>query len=125
LVRGVTKAVKDNNKAVRIYLCNCSTERGETEDYKVEDHIKAINDHANCKLFDFCLVNDKVLTRARDESTLGNINNITTDQKELLGVKVFVSDVVSNKNPLYHDSDKLAKAIIELYNKVKNNKLTR
>lgn len=124
LIRGIKKAINESN-AIKIYVCNCSTERGETENYSVEDHIKAIGKHTNPRLFEYCLVNDKILTKTKNVSLIGSVNNITTNQKEILGVKIYVADVVNNKNPLYHDSIKLAKAIIELYNKVKNNKLTR
>lgn len=119
LIRGIAQAIRENSKSVNVYVCNCSTERGETEDYAVFDHIKAIFDHCGGKAFDYCLVNNNILKTSRNRSTLGSINNITTKEKEILGCEIISCDLVNKKNPLYHDSEKLAKAAIELYNRIK------
>lgn len=118
LISGIAKAIKQNTRSVNIYICNCSTERGETENFMVEDHIGAIYDHCGGKAFDYCLVNDNIVKTSKNRSVLGNIHNITTDKKEILGCDIVACDLVNDKKPLYHDSDKLAKAVIELYNRV-------
>lgn len=119
LICGIAKAIRENTKSINIYICNCSTERGETEDYTVYDHIKTIQDHCGGKAFDYCLVNDNIVETSRNRSVLGSINNITTNETEILGCNIVSCDLVDEKKPLYHDSDKLAKAIVELYNKAK------
>ena len=120
LIRDIKNAVKKNSRAVRIFIANCSTERGETEGFAVADHIKMIETHAKGKIFDWCLVNNKVLKQSKKESELGEIHNITTEKEQILGYKICSDNVVRDSNPLYHDSDKLAKSIIELYNKVRS-----
>ena len=116
LIAGIRNAIAKNKKAVRVFVCNSSTERGETENLTVEDHIAAINSHTKTKLFNYCVVNNKTLKKSQKTFALGEINNITTNEKEILGCKIVTADVVNNKNPLYHDSEKLAKVLIELYN---------
>jgi uncharacterized cofD-like protein len=123
LIFGIAKAIKENAKSLNIFVCNCSTERGETEHYTVKDHIQAVIDHIGGNPFDFCLVNKKIVKTSKNASILGNINNITTKEKEILGCRIIQSDSVDNKNPLYHDSEKLAKALIELYNRTRNQRL--
>ena len=119
LIRGIREAVKKNHRAVKIYIANCSTERTQTCNYSVSDHIKAVFEHTKTRLFDYCLVNSRVLRRSKDASKLGEINNITTTKNEMLGVKIVREDVIDSKNPLLHDPQKLAKSLIELYNEKK------
>lgn len=115
LIPGIAKAVKGNKQALRIFVCNVSTERGETEDLSAEDHIKILLEYArNC--VDVVLVNNKVLRKSKEVHKIGEINNITLDQDEVLGVKTYLADVIDEKNSLYHDNQKLAKAVINCYN---------
>ncbi len=119
LISGINKSLRENIQSLNIFVCNCSTERGETENYSVYDHLKAISDHIGGNPFDYCLVNNKLVKTSKNSSKLGNVNNITTEENEILGSKVIKSDLVNKRNPLYHDSNKLAKEIVTLYNRVK------
>jgi len=120
LIPGISKAIRENTTSLNIFICNCSTERGETENYSVADHIKTIIDHLGGLPFDYCLVNKKVVKRSKAQSQIGNINNITTKENNILGVNIVRADLVSGSNPLFHNSDKLAKEIITLYNRTKS-----
>lgn len=120
LIPGIKNAVKDNNHAVKVYILNCSTERTQTEHYTIDDHIKALIEHTGERVFDYCLVNNRVLRKSSNESKLGEVNNITTTKEEIFDCQIILKDVISQKNPLYHDPEKLAKALIALYNEVKN-----
>lgn len=119
IIPGIRDAISNNKKAVRIYAANCSTERTQTRNYQIEDHIRAIYDHTGLELFDYCLVNSKIMAQSKDETKLGEINNITTSKNEIDGVEIVKEDLVDRKNPLFHDPDRLAKAIIDLYNRVR------
>ena len=54
LVNGVAKAIKES-KAIKIYINNIMTEFGQTDNYSVADHIKAIIDHCGEGLIDYCI----------------------------------------------------------------------
>ena len=54
LVSGVAKAIKES-KAIKIYVNNIMTEPGQTDDYTVVDHIKAIKEHCGEGLIDYCI----------------------------------------------------------------------
>ena len=54
LVNGVTKAIKES-KAIKIYVNNIMTEPGQTDDYTVVDHLKAIKEHCGEGLIDYCI----------------------------------------------------------------------
>ncbi len=121
LISGIRNAIK-SSKSAKIYIANCSTERGETEDYTIEDHIDALEKHANGRFFGHCLVNSKVLRRSIKSDKLGEVYNITTRAREINGIKIARADLLDSRNPLYHDSNKLAKKVIELYNEIKSSK---
>jgi len=54
LVNGVAKAIKES-KAIKIYVNNIMTEPGQTDDYTVADHLKAIKEHCGEGLIDYCI----------------------------------------------------------------------
>lgn len=113
LLKEVTAAIV-KSKAKKIYICNISTERGETEKYSVEDHINAVLRHSHPRIFDYCLVNEKIVYFNNDKGELGKIANISTQQKKIGRYKIINADLINLKNPLFHDREKLAKAIMEV-----------
>ncbi len=56
LVEGIASTIYGVN-AVRIYVANLMTEPGETDSYTLDDHLRAIRQHAGFDLFDYILVN--------------------------------------------------------------------
>ena len=119
LVKGMRDAVKKNKKAVKVYVVNCSTEKGETEKYTVLDHVNALENHAGKNIVDVCLVNDKVIKKAEKNALPHEIDNITANDNVFPNCEIATDDLVDEKNPLFHDRDKLAKSLIKLYNDVR------
>jgi len=54
LVKGVAKAIKESN-AFKIYVSNLMTEPGQTDNYSLSEHIKAINDHIGKGIIEYCI----------------------------------------------------------------------
>ena len=54
LVKGVAKAIKES-KAFKIYVSNLMTEPGQTDNYTLSEHIKAINEHAGKGIIEYCM----------------------------------------------------------------------
>ena len=54
LVNGVAKAIKES-KAFKIYVSNIMTTAGQTDNYTLSDHIKAINEHAGKGVIKYCI----------------------------------------------------------------------
>ena len=109
LIKEIRHAVEDC-PGKKVFILNCSTERGETEGYTVEKHVEELGHYVSMKSFDAILVNNKVVKES-PENGLGNINNITTKKTEILGVPVISTDLISDDEPLYHDPKKLGEAI--------------
>jgi len=56
LVRGIPEAIA-NSPALKVYVCNLMTQANESLGLSASDHIRAIYDHAGCRIFDLALVN--------------------------------------------------------------------
>ena len=54
LIKNISKTIKES-KAIKIYIGNIMTKPGETDDFSLSDHIKAIFEHANNKIIDYCI----------------------------------------------------------------------
>jgi len=113
LIREITQ-IMVKSKAKKIYICNVSTERGETEKYSVEEHIKALIKHSHPKIFDFVLVNETVMHYNDDRGNFGEVANITTDQNRIDRYKIIREDLIDKENPLFHHREKLAQAVMQI-----------
>ena len=115
-IEGVTKKI-NQAKTLKIYVCNVMTQPGETDGYKASDHIKAIFEHTNNKLFDYCLVNEKKpKTSLLEKYQKRGSSPVVTDTAEIerLGVKVIRGNFINESDLVRHDSPRLAKAVIKL-----------
>ncbi len=125
LVDGIAEAVA-NSHAAKIYVCNVMTQPGETDNYSVSDHIRALFRHAvksgaNKKLFDAVMVNDSLplnLAKKYEEKDSHPVDEDTTQIKEL-GVEIVRSKLIQENKEGFvrHDPKKLAKSIYFWYRK--------
>lgn len=114
LIKDLRKAFEESS-ARKIYVCNASTERGETEGYSVEDHIIKLRQYVNGTRFDAALVNSKIVESDGQEGKLGTIRNITTNKTEIADIPIVLADLIDENAPLYHDARKLANAIWQIF----------
>lgn len=61
LVKGVSKAIKES-KAFKIYVSNLMTEPGQTDNYTLSEHIRAINEHAGKGVIEYCIYDTGEIT---------------------------------------------------------------
>src|ERR1700686_2024040 len=59
LVRGIPAAILES-PAIKEFVCNLMTQANESLSLTVADHIRALNDHAGVRLFDYALINRKM-----------------------------------------------------------------
>lgn len=108
-------------KVPRIYVCNIMTQPGETENYSVSDHIKAIDTICRRKLFDAVLVHRK----APSEELLKNYaeNNshpvvIDRNNIAMLGRRTVIANIMDEQemvDSVRHDSKQLARVLLRWY----------
>jgi uncharacterized cofD-like protein len=116
LVQGVPEAMR-TSKAIKVYVCNVMTQRGETEEYSALQHVKAIEDHARQRIFNYVLVNTRQPTHEMTEKyhkTGAVMVEPDLDRIKKAGYKPIGGDFISQTDVVRHDSSKLAEAIMRL-----------
>lgn len=112
LIKNLRQAV-EKSSAKKIFICNVSTERGETEHFSVQDHVETLAKYLSVKL-ERIIVNSKQLARNGRGYKLGNVQNITTKDKKIAGTPIVATDLVDETQPLHHNPEKLALVIEKL-----------
>ena len=111
LVPDVTRAIRAS-RALKVYVCNVATQSGETDGYGVEDHMRAIREHVGQPLFDTVLANDRFLGPVAAPS---GAQWVRLPEEDKSGYRLVTADLVDEDLPWRHDSGKLARNLIELY----------
>ena len=117
LVKGIAKAVKES-KAIKVYVSNIMTEAGQTDEYKLSDHIKAIVDYVGQGIIDYCIYDTgeiipEFVQKYNEEGKDIVIPDIHKAKE--YGVKLIqrnLSNIEDEK--VRHDSDVIATTIIKL-----------
>lgn len=97
-------------KAVKVYVVNIATQRGETNGYQVSDHLKVLEEHIEARLFDIIVCNNLY------ESPLPNGVEWVKIDEPALKYPIYGADLVDQDAPWRHDSDKLARVLMDLLN---------
>jgi uncharacterized cofD-like protein len=113
LVGGVADALL-NTRAVKVYVCNVATQPGETDGYKVSDHIDALLRHLGCAAnpFDYVVANNHL---GLPMPASGKVWPVRPELEPSLNGRLVVADVVDETNAVRHDSGKLAQTLMHLY----------
>lgn len=122
LIDDITKNISES-KAKKIYICNVMTQPGETDNYSVADHLKAIISHSKySNIVDAVFVNDSLPKNLALKYKAANSFPVKFDLENLkkLGVKVIVKRLIEENKHGYvrHSPRRLARAVYTWY---KNN----
>ncbi|MGN0306063.1 MAG: uridine diphosphate-N-acetylglucosamine-binding protein YvcK [Lachnospiraceae bacterium] len=94
----------DRSRGKLMYVCNMVTQPGETENYKVSDHIKLLNQHLRKRKIDVVIANEGRIdeTMAKRYESLEQKDPVELDKEETEGLveKVIYDDYVMVKNNL-------------------------
>jgi len=100
------------SKAKKMFVVNVANKFFETPNYSVSDFITAIKRHCGIQLFDTFLINNNTSFSIPEEfKNHYSIAPLKSDNKN--SVNCVYADLVNEDFPLYHDSSKLAKTIVE------------
>ena len=104
---------------MKIYVCNIMTQEGETEEMTAGDHVAALLAHGAPRLVELCLLNDAPIRDSllvRYEAENARPIEIDAERIQRLGVEPVLRDLVDeDAGYARHDTEKLANAIMELY----------
>ncbi|MBP3707634.1 MAG: uridine diphosphate-N-acetylglucosamine-binding protein YvcK [Clostridia bacterium] len=117
LVKGVSKAIKES-KGFKIYISNIMTEPGQTYNYSLSDHIKAIKRHIGEGSIDYCIYDTgEVMPEFIRKYNMKGSELVDQDiqKAKAEGVKIIKRDLATiENNHIRHDPDAIARSIIEL-----------
>ena len=111
LVEGIRQAIAVSS-ALKVYVCNVATQRGETDSFTVSDHFRTLENHTSRSRFDYVLANSNVQEPLPEA---WHSEPVRIDDTALDGARVITADVVSVENRYHHDPKKLADTLIHLY----------
>ncbi|HVK02580.1 MAG TPA: gluconeogenesis factor YvcK family protein [Armatimonadaceae bacterium] len=117
LVQEIAEALS-KAKALKVYVCNVMTQPGETDGYTASQHVAAIEEHAGVRVFDYVLVNTARpsgemmarYTKTGAEFVDPDLGAITQQ-----GYTVVKGAFISETAVVRHDPDRLAHAILKLW----------
>ena len=117
LVKGVARAIKEN-KGFKIYISNIMTESGQTDNYALSDHIKAIQEHAGKGIVDYCIYDTGEIVpefiRRYNKEGQDLVEQDTTKAKEE-GIRLIQRNLsYIDGEFIRHNPDAIASSIIEL-----------
>ncbi len=115
LVRGVPEAIAAS-RAVKIYVSNLMTQPGETDGFSIADHIRAIYAHSGRPLFDYAIINSAPISPGLSSKYQKRHAAPVLDDSpalEALGVRPVHGDLVAEHGFVRHDSDRVARLILE------------
>src|SRR5579859_1379078 len=109
LVHGMVDALRAS-PALKVFICNVASENGETDNFNVSDFLRVLEEHVGSNIFDFAIVNSNYA-----HTPTGGQSKVLFDPEAPVGrdMHFILADVVNQKVPSHHDTDKLSKAIMK------------
>lgn len=121
LIKEITQAVAESG-AIKVYVCNVMTQPGETDNYSVSDHVRALSSHSLPRILDYCLVNNgEVPQEVLKRYSKQNSQLVVNDRKkvESMGYRVVEEDfTMVQDGVIRHDSEKLARIILSFIEEI-------
>lgn len=113
LVKGVAQSIK-KSKARKIYICNIMTQPGETDNFTVADHLFAVEKYLGCNI-DYLIINSgKIAENLVKKHVRKNSFVVVDDSNKLIDRgRIIREDIVSNKDHVRHDPEKISRVIFE------------
>ena len=117
LIKGIAKAIRESD-AMKIYVSNIMTELGQTDEYTLSDHIKAINDYVGMGIIDYCIYDTgEIVPEFIKKYNLKGSDIVLPDTQKAkeLGVRLVQRNLSKVEgDSIRHDSDVIASTIIQL-----------
>jgi len=115
LISDIARAIA-RSRAPRVYIANLMTQPGETNNYSVAGHLRALQDHVKPRIIDYVVANREkvspvVARRYRREGATPVTVDVAGSRK--MGVKVLLGNLLDERNKIRHDSARLARLLLD------------
>lgn len=116
LVSGIVEAIRAS-RGYTVYVCNVATQRGETDEFTVADHVAALEAHIGRGVLDAILANNNYPSKNAGDQTHYVLP--TSDSHPLYQrYTMHMADLNDVERPWRHDPSKLAQALFTMYDAV-------
>ncbi len=117
LVKGVADAIETSN-AVKVFICNLMTQRGETEGLTARRHLEIVREYAPDLNFDFIVVNSQPISPRQSEiyevegaEQIGVHGSLASETIE--GATVVRAELLADGEKVRHDPENLAFTVLQ------------
>lgn len=117
LIKGIAKSIKES-KATKIYVSNIMTEMGQTDEYTLSDHVKAITDYVGKGIIDYCIYDTgEIVPEFIHLYNLKGADIVLPDTQKVkeMGINLIQRNLSKIEgDSIRHDPDIIASTIIQL-----------
>jgi uncharacterized cofD-like protein len=108
--------VISRSKAPRVYVANLMTQPGETTNFSLSEHLRAINEHVGKHVIDYVVANRKPVSPevARRYHAEG-AEQVVVDRDKIsrMKVRLILDNLLEEHNVIRHNSPRLARLLVE------------
>ena len=116
LVKGISEAICKSD-AKKVYISNVMTQPGETDGFKVSNHLKVLMDYGVAENIDYVIANNGIIPPdIKEKYAKENAELVVLDYENIsnLNVKIIEADLIKiTKRYVKHNAEKLAELIIK------------
>ncbi|HJP83099.1 MAG TPA: YvcK family protein [Fimbriimonadaceae bacterium] len=116
LVPGVAEAIRAS-QAPKVYICNVMTQPGESDTFSASEHVSAILNNVEQRIFDFVMLN----SAAPSESALETYREADQhwvepdmDRIRAMGLRIIQGNFMSETDVVRHDAMRVAERVLRL-----------
>lgn len=119
LVNGVSEAIKKSN-AKKIYISNVMTQPGETDGFKVSDHLKSIYEHGDIGPLDYVMANNMPIRNKDLQKKYHDVGQFEVEIDEEVIEETYRTQLVRGdfikprERSVRHDAEKLSQKLMEI-----------
>ena len=116
LVKGIPEAIC-KSPAKKVYISNVMTQPGETDGFKVSNHLKVLMDYGVAENIDYVIANNGIIPPdIKEKYAKENAELVVLDYENInnLNVKIIEADLIKiTKRYVKHNAEKLAELIMK------------
>ena len=116
LVKGISEAICKSD-AKKVYISNVMTQPGETDGFKVSNHLKVLMDYGVAENIDYVIANNGIIPPdIKEKYARENAELVVLDYENInnLNVKIIEADLIKiTKRYVKHNAEKLAELIMK------------
>ena len=116
LVEGISDAIA-RSSAKKVYVCNLMTKNGETNNFNVTDFVYEIENYLGKNVLDYVVYSDKKFDEELLAKYAGELAFPVRVDAEKFDAKFISRDVATEPVLVRHDSEKLARVVLEILEK--------